>query len=607
MNFLPALSSAKRSRRSLTVAASVAALGLVASACGGPASNSNQSAAPTTATYGYISTGPTTDYTFPMSLDSQFNETFQYQIYKPLYWFGGKTNGLPLFNENLSIAKPPVYTDGGKTVTVRLKHYLWSDGSAVTSRDVIFFMNMVKAEKLKWPAYVPGFFPDNVVSTTAPNSATVVFHLKTSYGTNSQWFLYNELSQITPFPQQVWDRTSAGGRIGNYDSNPAGAAKVWAFLEAQTVNVSTYDTNPLWRVVDGPWKLESFTTDGRITLVPNRLYSGPDKPKLKQFQELPFASDTAELNDILASKTVTLGTIPFVDARPEAAALKAAGYKISTVEPWAINYIPINFHNATFGPIISQLYVRQAMESLVDQTAYIRSAFSGFATPTYGPVPVLAHNVFAGSSEDRNPYPYDPAKAVSLLSAHGWTVHPAGVTTCTRAGRGPNECGANIPAGARMAFTLEYAVGSTARLNELQFIAGDFAKAGIRLTLKPTNSLNYNQCTPKQAACAWQLVQGGTSWTYYPDYYPTGGEILSTGAVGNPGSYSNPTVDDLVTRARSGNLAALHHLASYVARQLPDLWIPVPDTVVVYKANLRGVVPEDSLGNIFPSTWNFER
>lgn len=556
-------------------------------------------------TYGYLSTGPSTNYTFPLSADSQVNETFQYQLYRPLYWIGGKGDGAPLYNPTLSLAHAPVFTDGGRTVTVTLKHYNWSDGKPVTSRDVQFFMNLVKAEKDQWGGYVPGYFPDNIIATDAPSPNKVVFHLSHSYGRHSSWFLYNELSQISPLPQQVWDKTSVNGAIGNYDNTVSGAVKVWKFLEGQTVQLATYDTNPLWKVVDGPWHLSSFTQDGQITLVPNKQYSGPDKPTLQVFQELPFATATAALNSLLASKSLDLASVPLEDVKSQTAALKAAGYKIAAVAPWAINFIPINFHNATFGPIISQLYVRQAFQSLIDQPSYIKAAFNGYAVPTYGPVPLEPKNPFTTASERANPYPFDPQKAIHLLREHGWAVAPGGVTKCVRPGSGPNMCGPHVPGGALMSFTLEYSSGSTSQLNELQFLQGDLAKAGVHITLKPTNNLNYNPCTASQSDCSWQMVQGGTSWTYFPDVYPTGGEVFSTGAVGNPGSYSNSLVDHLVAAAHDGGLAPLRQLERYLAVQLPDLWLPVVSNVIVYKANLRGIVPEDSLGNIYPSTWRF--
>ena len=75
----------------------------------------------------------------------------------------------------------------------------------MSARDVIFWMNLLKANRDDWASYVPGGFPDNVTSVTAPNATTVQLHLDAAY--NPIWFTYNELSQITPLPL-AWDRTS---------------------------------------------------------------------------------------------------------------------------------------------------------------------------------------------------------------------------------------------------------------------------------------------------------------------------------------------------------------------------------------------------------------
>jgi hypothetical protein len=58
------------------------------------------------------------------------------------------------------------------------------------------------------------------------------------------------------------DKTSASGKVGSYDTTTAGAKAVFAFLTAQSKDVSSYGSNPLWKVVDGPWKLVSYQTTG---------------------------------------------------------------------------------------------------------------------------------------------------------------------------------------------------------------------------------------------------------------------------------------------------------------------------------------------------------
>ena len=78
------------------------------------------------------------------------------------------------------------------------------------------------------------------------------------------------------------------------------------------MSLSTWDTNPLWQVVDGPWHLEprtGFQVTGQTILIPNHAYYGPDKPKISEFEELPFTSSTAEFN-ALQSGSVDYGYVP---------------------------------------------------------------------------------------------------------------------------------------------------------------------------------------------------------------------------------------------------------------------------------------------------------
>jgi peptide/nickel transport system substrate-binding protein len=62
--------------------------------------------------------------------------------------------------------------------------------------------------------------------------------------------------------------------------------------------VASYATSPYWSIVDGPWKVKTFTTTGEVTMVPNPDYSGSPKPSLSQFVGVPFTSDQAMLNEI---------------------------------------------------------------------------------------------------------------------------------------------------------------------------------------------------------------------------------------------------------------------------------------------------------------------
>jgi peptide/nickel transport system substrate-binding protein len=193
-------------RRSIRFTAVAVAGAALLAACGSTSSSSTSSSSSSTqpikggTAYFAEQPGASPNYIFPITPSGNFsvNNLAQFQVlmYRPLYYFG--IGNKAAINYNLSIGDQPVFSNGDKTVTITLKHYEWSNGTPVSARDVLFFINLLKAEKANWGAYVPGAFPDNVVSATAPNASTVVLTLNKAY--NPTWFTYNELSQITPLP-----------------------------------------------------------------------------------------------------------------------------------------------------------------------------------------------------------------------------------------------------------------------------------------------------------------------------------------------------------------------------------------------------------------------
>ncbi len=608
-------------RRPGAVMALLVVAALVLSACGGGGSRSGTGVShPGSTVAGAERQGGTAvfalppatipNYIFPLTTLAHFlvvdTEDFQYLMYRPLYWFG--QGGKPLLNEELSLARPPVWSHGGRTATITLKPYRWSDGEAVSASDVRFWQNMVTAEKANWAAYVPGNYPDNVVSTTVTGPRTIQFHLNGSY--NHRWFLYNELSQITPMPA-AWDVTSAGAAPGSGGcaASMAKCKAVYNFLINQAKDARSYATNRLWKVVDGPWTLQQYQTTGYAVFVPNRRYSGPVKPHLARFVEEPFTSDAAEYDAVRAGK-VDYGYIPVQDAGQQRATA-AQGYRFAPWVGWLIGYMYINQHNPTVGPMLRQAYIRQAMEELENQRGWVRTFYRGYGTPTCGPVPLKPSNPYVDSYERSCPHGYNPKKAVATLRAHGWHVVPRGVTTCARPGTGAGRCGPGVPAGAKLVFNLVYVSGNQPVSQSMQDLKSTMRGAGIVLHLssEPFNTMagSVVACKPQQPTCSWEIYDFGFGWTYAPDYYPTGGEIFGTGAGSNASSYSSATND--------ANIAATHHSSSpavfrryedYLTDQVPVLWTPSADyQLSVIRSNLHGTLPQNPLAAITPESWYY--
>ncbi len=549
-------------------------------------------------------------YIFPLTPMDNYNGLndayFQDLVYRPLYWIGD--HGAVKVNDQISLADQPTYTDGGKTAVIKLRDYKWSDGTAITSRDVAFFWNLLKVAKENWAGYVPGEFPDNVTSVATPDDKTITFTFDKVY--NSEWILYNELSQLTPMPQHAWDITSTGGKVGNFDVTAAGAKKVYDYLLSQAKDAGTYASNPLWKIVSGPWTVQSFANGNEVTFAANAAYSGPIKPEIKTVTLKPFTSDTAEFNVLAAGGGVDFGYIP-PQQGAQKARVEAKGFTTTEATSWSINYMVPNFNNPTVGPILQQLPVRQALEHLIDQDGWIKGPLGGFGKPTYGAVPTFPDNPFVSDAGKKNAFPYDPQAAIDLLTQSGWDVKPNGVTTCKSPGVGAGKCGAGIAAGAPLTFKVEYASGLGALDNAMQAEKSAFAQAGITLNLvsEPLETVNANEakCAPTDKNCGWELVQGDLAWTFQPNYYPEGSLMFGKDGCCNAGSYNSAKANALIAATHTSTSPdALIAYQDFLQKELPVLWTPKAESIVAVNSHLTGTQPTDPFGNLYPEEWRWK-
>ncbi len=277
-----------RSKRRIAGVAAVTAAALLAVGCGSSSSSPPPGSAGTKVTGGTVTMaeepGAQPNWIWPFTPITNYSvynsQYFQWLMYRPLYMFGDNGTSETV-NYPLSLASAPVYSNGGKTVVINMKGWKWSDGETVSAADVVFWLNMMEAEKANYAGYAPGTMPDNLVSykATGPNQVTI----QLDKGYSSYWFTYNQLAEITPMPL-AWDVTSAGAKAGSGGCSTDTASDKWAkckavynFLVAQSKATSTYATSPIWGTVNGPWKLSSFNTSGNVTFVPNSKYSGSPK------------------------------------------------------------------------------------------------------------------------------------------------------------------------------------------------------------------------------------------------------------------------------------------------------------------------------------------
>ncbi|MDA8282498.1 MAG: ABC transporter substrate-binding protein [Actinomycetota bacterium] len=630
--------SIRRRSRWLAAGATAGALALVLGACGGstPAANKSPSgtsgAKPTTSgnsgaahlaglygtlpkvgtptTGGTITVGQlktsTPTYIMPITPAALASVYTTYDFInlmnQPIYW--SPQGATVQIDNSLSIANQPVYSNGNKTVTITIKPWKWSNGTPVTAANVVEFIDVLKAavkgknNAANFSNYTPGFFPDNVKSATA-SGQTLTLQLTKAY--NPGYFTNDQLDLVYAMPPQ-WAVSSAGGKQLPY-TNPADAKAIYNYLNSQAKNVSTFATNPLWKISDGPMVLQSFNpTTGAYTMTPNPDFSGPQKARYSVLSVETFTSNQTVFNALQAG-TLDIGPVGFSNL-PEVSRISGS-YNVYGMPDFGFEGMFFNFADKTghFNSIISQLYIRQALAHLVDQAGYVRGIFKGAAAQGYGPIPSLPKSPYAPANATTNPYPYSTSAAASLLSSHGWSVKPGGQTVCKNAGSGANQCGAGIPAGTPLAWNEDYGNSPTVLGQQTIAFASAAKQVGIEISLKSNTFNNLiaqdNDPSAPTYINKWAMVNFGG---FTNSLYPTTQSLFNLGGTYNLGFYNSPTANTLIKNSVSGaNPTAVSNEASYLTSNLPVLFLPNPDLIWAVSKKVGG--PANGFLNMTQYTW----
>jgi peptide/nickel transport system substrate-binding protein len=541
---------------------------------------------------------------------------FQTLMYRPLYWLG--KDGRPGVDFDLSLAEQPRWSVDGRAVTVTLKPWRWSNGEPICADNVVFWVNMMKVKGSRYGNYTAGYFPDNLESYEKVAEDAVRFTFDKAY--SRTWVLMNQLSLITPMPR-AWDRTEHGPADASTD--PAEIPAVYDYLVAQNGQWTSEDNahragwpdSPVWSVVSGPWRLRGFGLDGVATFVPNEHYSGPVKPRLSVFRQIPTPSDEEQYTRLRTEPqgpdSLQVGYLPYglFDDASAAAEPLATRYRLVPQNISLVNYMPINFANpAKSGLILKQAYVRQALQCSLDQDTAIREIFGGYGYRTTGPVPTVPDDSLLSPRQRADPMQFDLGRARKLLEENGWDVSgtPA---VCVRGGEGPGCAGAGIEAGDRLSLGLRYVEGRVALARLMEQFEASAALAGIELRLQAVNGSvmvaeDHGEAGPDRPHL-WDLQSWNGGWAFYG--HPTGEVLFKSGGGSNFGHYADPRADELIDRTVvTDDPEAFHEYQDYLAEQVPVIWAPgFPLRVFAVARNLRGFEPVNPYGMLTPENWYY--
>ncbi|WDM03008.1 peptide ABC transporter substrate-binding protein [Alicyclobacillus cycloheptanicus] len=493
---------------------------------------------------------------------SLYNAQMNEMEYWPLLYLDNKYN----IDYNDSIAKNIVASSDGLTYHVYLhNNYKWSDGQPVTTKDILFTWNVIKAASASnapspWP-YVDanyGDIPNGIKSIVANNDYEFTITLKKP--ANQQWFEYNGIGQLIPMPAHAWDKY------------PNDMTQELKYLGQNATDPNFIINSP----VDGAFKLTSATDKEKWVLTPNK-YFGGHKSTLDKWVLVYEASSDAEIAAV-KSGAVNLGYLPLTQYSEENQ-LKSSGITITPM-PNGFGYFDVTLNmnkGSKLGSVFSQLYVRQALEMGIDQNTINSKIWHNYAPPQYGPIPADPATKFLDPKLSKPLYPYNPAKGKQLLEQHGWK-EVNGVMTKD---------------GQQLAFTLMYPSGDETVTQTAELEQQDWAQEGVKVTLKPLPFAQLLGYMAKPTGWDAASEQG----IAYSGSYPSGDGIFQPGGLDNYG-YNDATENQWITKTTEPSpneqaiMKTFFGYEEYTAKNLPVLWSNGSDNLVLTASNVHNATEQ---------------
>lgn len=300
----------------------------------------------------------------------------------------------------------------------------------------------------------------------------------------------------------------------------------------------------------GPFVFESLERGQRLVMDRNDKYWA-GAPKVDKVILRPIPDPTAR-TAALRSGEVNWIEVPPPDDVPN---LKSQGFQVLTnsynhIWPWVFNLTKAPF---------DKVEVRQALNYAINRQSLVDNILKGTAEPANGYVP----KADAAYQPALDIYSYDPAKAKQMLADAGY---PNGFT-----------------------MTLSYPTSGSGNMVPTPMntaLQSDLAAVGVKVELKPIEwaaMLNdfFTGKIPDDAnalniSLSYQQEGFWRSW-------------FGTGSAANAGKFSDPAVDDLLTKAKTvldgpGRAGIYGQVAEELNKQAP--WL-----VVVNDKNPRVLAP----------------
>jgi peptide/nickel transport system substrate-binding protein len=338
------------------------------------------------------------------------------------------------------LAKIEDLPDGkkGMAVTIKLKPDLkWSDGVPLTAKDIAFTWKVGKDPNSGFSNVNPW---TRATKVDVVDDHTAVLHL------GSVMVSYNQWDEILPehIEGPIYDKATGGGD----------------YLKATSYNRAPTTAG----LYDGPYMITEYQSGAQIVMEPNPSWSGT-KAGFKRII-LKHIENTAALQanllsgdvDMVAGEGIGLTIDQVLDLR------KQHPNDFTYIFKPSLTYEHIDIQKDN--PLFKDVKVRQALLYALDRKSLTDKLFQGLQPVAATWVNPLNPNY----SKDTAEYPFNLAKAKSLLAEAGWKPGSDGI--CRDA------------AGTRLSFELQTTAGN--RLRELveQVLQSQWKAACVEATIK---------------------------------------------------------------------------------------------------------------------------
>ncbi len=488
---------------------------VMAVACGSGGSAVSGSGQPTKGGTLVIALGADPKFLNPDLATDAGTQQIGSMIYEGLVWINAANN-----TPEPLLAKSWTISPDGLTYTFMLAVVQWSDGQPVTSTDVKY--TLLQVGKIS-PPFAKAWNSIQSIDDSDPHTAVIT--LKQPFGPFLQ-----SLSQhgAAILPAHIFQGTSPL-------TNPASLDKP---------------------VGTGPFLLQEWVRGDHVTLVRNPKYWRSGQPLLDKIvaKVLPSGSGA-----ILALEA---GSVDFV----QSLIFDASFYPQITKNP------KLTLHPGTFAPTDDYIFfnvnrapyndpaVRQALFMALDRTYFTKNVWAGYGQGGVGPFDNRLTWAYNSQIDYNVMYPYDVAKAKSMLDAAGYKV------------------GAN---GTR--FNMDLVVDAASGWDTLApALKSMWGTVGVNVTIDEVGGLVGDNRV---------FIQHDFDVAPY-DYTTNGDPALGIARVyttasigtsyGNGSGYSNPQVDQLFASAQvAGTQAAratyYQQVQAILAKDLPVLTIHQDD------------------------------